>query len=245
MAENKNNRKSNRNFRLDKHVERHFEIEKGTDDASVMPDNTLTEPPSTPPEVGSAPIPPEPPTGDDEESKSGGSSIKWVIIVLIIVAAIAIFAYIFMSGGKDKENADKEIPQTEQNDSNQNSKNVSDSVTNSLPTTEEATPTSDAESTTTFKDGKNVSSLSDNESKTPSKKAATSSVESPTETVANSPATSPSTSSTTTFGDIEESARRVIRGHFGNGKERKAKLGAFYAEIQSKVNEMYRQGMVK
>ena len=56
MAENKNNRKSNRNFRLDKHVERHFEIEKGTDDASVMPDNTLTEPPSTPPEVGPAPI---------------------------------------------------------------------------------------------------------------------------------------------------------------------------------------------
>ena len=243
MAENKNNRKSNRNFRLDKHVERHFEIEKGTDDASVMPDNTLTAPPSTPPEVGPAPIPPEPPTGDDEESESGGSSIKWVIIDLIIVAAIAIFAYIFMSGGKDKENADKEIPQTEQNDSNQNSKNVSDSVTNSLPTTEEATP--GAESTTTFKDGKNVSSLSDNESKTPSKKAATSSVESPTETAANSPATSPSTSSTTTFGDIEESARRVIRGHFGNGKERKAKLGAFYAEIQSKVNEMYRQGMVK
>ena len=130
MAENKNNRKSNRNFRLDKHVERHFEIEKGTDDASVMPDNTLTEPPSTPPEVGPAPISPEPPTGDDEESESGGSSIKWVTIVLIIVAAIAIFAYIFMSGGKDKENTDKEIPQTEQNDSNQNSKNVSDSVTN-------------------------------------------------------------------------------------------------------------------
>ena len=176
MAENKNNRKSNRNFRLDKHVERHFEIEKGTDDASVMPDNTLSEPPSTPPEVGPAPISPEPPTGDDEESESGGSSIKWVIIVLIIVAAIAIFAYIFMSGGKDKENADKEIPQTEQNDSNQNSKNVSDSVTNSLPTPEEATPTSGAESTTTFRDGKNVSSLSDNETKTPSKKAATSSV---------------------------------------------------------------------
>lgn len=244
MAENKNNRKSNRNFRLDKHVERHFEIEKGTDDASVMPDNTLTEPPSTPPEVGPAPISPEPPTGDDEESESGGSSIKWVTIVLIIVAAIAIFAYIFMSGGKDKKTL-KKIPQTEQNDSNQNSKNVSDSVTNSLPTPEEATPTSGAESTTTFKDGKNVSSLSDNETKTPSKKAATSSVESPTETVANSPATSPSTSSTTTFGDIEESARRVIRGHFGNGKERKAKLGAFYAEIQSKVNEMYRQRMVE
>lgn len=245
MAENKNNRKSNRNFRLDKHVERHFEIEKGTDDASVMPDNTRTELPSTPPEVGPAPIPPAPLTGNDEESEKGGSSIKWVIIVLIIGAAVAIIAYFFMSGSKDKENAEKEIPQTEQNENNQNSKNANDSVAKTVSTTEEATPNSGAESTTTFKDGKKISSLSDNESKTPSKKAATSTVEPATETVANSPATSPSTSNTTTVGDIEESARRVIRGHFGNGKERRAKLGASYTEIQSKVNEMYRQGKVE
>lgn len=44
-------------------------------------------------------------------------------------------------------------------------------------------------------------------------------------------------------GDVSENARRVIRGDFGNGKERKDKLGAAYSEIQSKVNEMYRQGL--
>ena len=44
--------------------------------------------------------------------------------------------------------------------------------------------------------------------------------------------------------DLVENAKRVIRGDFGNGQERKNRLGPAYAEIQSKVNEMYRQGRV-
>lgn len=46
-------------------------------------------------------------------------------------------------------------------------------------------------------------------------------------------------------GDVVENAIRVIRGDFGNGKERKDKLGSAYSEIQSKVNELYRQGLVR
>ena len=45
-------------------------------------------------------------------------------------------------------------------------------------------------------------------------------------------------------GDVVENAKRVIRGDFGNGQERKDKLGAAYSEIQGKVNEMYRNGQV-
>ena len=45
-------------------------------------------------------------------------------------------------------------------------------------------------------------------------------------------------------GDVEENARRVIRGDFGNGQERRDKLGSSYSEIQGKVNGMYRQGLV-
>ena len=41
---------------------------------------------------------------------------------------------------------------------------------------------------------------------------------------------------------IEEQAKQVIRGDFGNGEERKQKLGAAYSEVQRKVNEMYRAG---
>lgn len=45
-------------------------------------------------------------------------------------------------------------------------------------------------------------------------------------------------------GNLEENARQVIRGVFGNGQERKDKLGSAYSEIQGRVNEMYRQGLV-
>ena len=45
--------------------------------------------------------------------------------------------------------------------------------------------------------------------------------------------------------DVEEKARKVIRGDYGNGNIRKQKLGEDYSEIQSAVNEMYRKGLVK
>lgn len=42
----------------------------------------------------------------------------------------------------------------------------------------------------------------------------------------------------------EQTANRVIQGEFGNGKVRKRKLGKSYSEVQKKVNEMYRKGLV-
>jgi len=48
-----------------------------------------------------------------------------------------------------------------------------------------------------------------------------------------------------TSGTIEEEAINVIRGKYGNGDVRKRNLGGRYAEIQSKVNEMYRNGLVQ
>lgn len=44
---------------------------------------------------------------------------------------------------------------------------------------------------------------------------------------------------------LDEKAKSVIRGNFGNGQERKDKLGAEYNAIQARVNEMYRNGLVK
>ena len=45
-------------------------------------------------------------------------------------------------------------------------------------------------------------------------------------------------------GTVDEEALEVIRGKYGNGDVRKRNLGGRYAEIQSKVNEMYRNGQV-
>lgn len=41
-------------------------------------------------------------------------------------------------------------------------------------------------------------------------------------------------------GSLEEKARQVISGAFGNGADRKQALGEDYAEIQAKVNEIYK-----
>ena len=44
--------------------------------------------------------------------------------------------------------------------------------------------------------------------------------------------------------NVKDAAASVIRGNFGNNPERRRKLGDRYQEIQSKVNEMYRNGEV-
>ena len=44
---------------------------------------------------------------------------------------------------------------------------------------------------------------------------------------------------------VEDKAKQVIRGNFGNGSDRKQALGAEYVDIQAKVNEMYRSGLIE
>lgn len=43
--------------------------------------------------------------------------------------------------------------------------------------------------------------------------------------------------------DIDEMARRVIRGEFGNGAERQKRLGKSYKEIQKRVNDVLLRGV--
>ena len=50
--------------------------------------------------------------------------------------------------------------------------------------------------------------------------------------------------STAANGTVEEEAWRTIRGNYGNGAARKEALGSRYDEIQTKVNEFYREGKV-
>lgn len=45
-------------------------------------------------------------------------------------------------------------------------------------------------------------------------------------------------------GTVEEEALSVIRGNYGNNPERRRLLKERYQEIQNKVNEMYRNGLV-
>lgn len=49
----------------------------------------------------------------------------------------------------------------------------------------------------------------------------------------------------TIFVDIEQIAKDVINGKYGNGQERKEKLGNLYEQVQHKVNEMLKNEMLK
>lgn len=42
--------------------------------------------------------------------------------------------------------------------------------------------------------------------------------------------------------NIDEVAQAVIRGDYGNGEERKQKLGSLYDQVQARVNEMLKNG---
>jgi hypothetical protein len=44
-------------------------------------------------------------------------------------------------------------------------------------------------------------------------------------------------------GDVEAEAMKVIRGIYGDGEERKEKLGSNYQTIQTRVNELKRKGV--
>lgn len=64
-------------------------------------------------------------------------------------------------------------------------------------------------------------------------------------TVDNTSNISPSTSANVpnVSNDVEAEAMKVIRGDYGIGQERKDKLGSKYQAIQSRVNELKREGI--
>lgn len=224
MAENNNKRKSKRNFSLEKPVERRFDIEKEVEVVSNTPAKPDTE------KQGPTKVPPIPPV-PEKKSNTGK-------IVGGIAAAAAILAGVYFFGIKGDDDAvDNGGAPTEQ--IAQAGETAQPEAAQQANATEDATPGEEA--------------TSNNESETPAPAEAN-------ETPAVKPAqpaqsaqpkqnsnatTNTSTSSAPVSGDIVENAKRVIRGDFGNGQERKDKLGDQYAEIQSKVNEMYRNGLVE
>ncbi len=65
----------------------------------------------------------------------------------------------------------------------------------------------------------------------------------PETNVTSTPTKSNTTESASVSNDVEAEAMKVIRGDYGIGQERKAKLGAQYQAIQNRVNELKREGV--
>lgn len=175
-----------------------------------------------------------------------------------IAAAAAILAGVYFFGIKSDDNTvgDDGNPSTEQIAQTGNSAQPEDAsqtnVSEEGNTEDGNTVVNDSENKTSDTPAKpgnvkpTVSAKSDNKSpdKPSAKATSDTKVVQQVQTKQSAATNTNIAASSPIGGDVVENAKRVIRGDFGNGQERKDKLGSAYSEIQRKVNEMYRQGLV-
>ena len=198
MVDNKKQRKSTRSFNMEKHVERHFEIEKEevpVADTSIEKPDSLID--------GST----------EENTCTSNNRGKLIVVIVVVLAILAFVAY--RSCGSDQE---KESEPT--------NTIVSDSTEKEKPDT--ASNVKKATAPETEQEQNNVAENTGDVSAAP--------------TNSDEPTKQTSASVSTSNSSVEEKAMQVWDGVYGNGTERKSKLGSDYKAVQKRVNEMYRNG---
>ena len=185
------------------------------------------------------------PTPGGGDGKSGNSKIYGGIAAAVVACLLGygVYSYYNSSDEKTDETTTEVVEGTTDTSNEADSKEQNNDQTVETPETESA----DGEETASHaqeETSPEASSSKDNSKKdVPAKPTEPAKVTSqPTNTVQPS---TPTVQPATLTGTLEEKAKDVIRGNYGNGEVRKQKLGDQYAEIQGKVNEMYRNGLVK
>lgn len=198
MVDNKKQRKSTRSFNMEKHVERHFEIEKEevpVADTSIEKPDSLID--------GST----------EENTCTSNNRGKFIAVIVVVLAILAFVAYRSCGSCQEKE-------------SEPTNTIVSDSTEKEKPDT--ASNVKKATAPETEQEQNNVGENTGDVSAAP-----TNSDELTKQT---------SASVSTSNSSVEEKAMQVWDGVYGNGTERKSKLGSDYKAVQKRVNEMYRNG---
>ncbi len=260
MADNNNNRKSKRNFSLEKPVERRFDIEKEVDVTPVAPSKTAPSKPTTQNQPAgkssqgrfdtskdpvTKPGGNVPPTGPYGGNEGVNSSKKWIIIALII-AALAACAYFFMGDNKSGETTDP--TQVLQNDSTQNDENANDSTANAANESEGNASNNggnvvgDAIGADQNADNK-YEGTSTPQTSEPKQSAPAAKNQPESNTVSNPSGVSSQAVSSASSSSIEQKAKDVWKGVYGNNPDRRKNLGSDYEEVQKLVNKMDRQGL--
>ena len=173
---------------------------------------------------------------EDFDKEQPQSNKKWILLVVATVVVIACVIG-FKQLNQSSNNTDNTTPTTSLVDSTTVEK------TDSVQTKENH---SEAENTTASNgENESRSEMKDpnaNPSSNPSTE--TKDVKEPTTHTQNKSVQSSTSIESLSTESVEDEARQVIRGVYGNGSVRKQKLGNRYSEIQSKVNEMYCNGQV-
>ena len=151
------------------------------------------------------------------------SSKTWMWILLGVIALCVIGYFIFT------KSRDTAVTESEQ-DTELVEETIlpTDSVGNQEESTEEVLPTHENE----------VSNNADDQNAKVNEAQATTDNNSNIVTTTTSAASNANVSN-----DVEAEAMKVIRGDYGVGQERKDKLGTKYETIQSRVNELKREGI--
>ena len=198
MVDNKKQRKSTRSFNMEKHVERHFEIEKEevpVADTSIEKPDSLID--------GST----------EENTYTSNNRGKLIAVIVVVLAILALVAYRSCGSGQEKE-------------SEPTNTIVSDSTEKEKPDT--ASNVQKATAPETEQEQNNVGENTGDVSAAP--------------TNSDEPTKQTSASVSSSNSSVEEKAMQVWDGVYGNGTERKSKLGSDYKAVQKRVNEMYRNG---
>lgn len=211
MTEDKSKRKSTRKFNLEKHVKRSFNLEK---EVAATPAPSA-EAPATP---QPAPTPAPAGGGDATQTGNGGNKGKHVLSLVVGLAVVAAIGFAAFRGCNSNSSQPVDEP-------------VVDTVMDEQPTA----PT---DSTQRGGGDQDTPAGAPNEVQPQDEtvNAATPSAQPETSTPSTPSATKAATPST----DVDAEVQKVLHGDYGNGQERKDKLGSSYTKIQRAVNRYYR-----
>ncbi len=181
----------------------------------------------TSPEGAEAPINGVPPTGGSTHTTRSWF-VKLLLFLIVLIVVVVIFVcFKNCKGQNDANTTEAQIEKTEAIDSGEEDNgNSTIAEPISLDSDEPQPREIEDPSTSTSPISRDVEE------------------ETQVDTPSSRQGSSESTLKPAVSSSIEETARRVIRGDFGNGEIRKTKLGKDYVAVQNKVNEMYRNGLV-
>lgn len=180
------------------------------------------------------------PSGTDDMPVNGGEMAndnsnkkKWIIIVLVVIV-VGIVAWLLFGKGKSEDVRESKpaIEQTEKQKPGSIADTTTTDSTNKVPP---------AASAVTSNQKNESASGAQSISEEPLHNSGSTHRNSTPEEMTPSTQTGNMTELSLT---LDEQAHKVIRGDFGNGEERKQKLGSRYDSIQKRVNEMYKEGLV-
>lgn len=217
MTEDKSKRKSTRKFNLEKHVKRSFNLEK---EVAATPAPSA-EAPATP-----QPAPTPAPTGggDATQTGNGGNKGKHVLSLVVGLAVVAAIGFAAFRGCNSNSSQPVDEP-------------VVDTVMDEQPTA--PTDSTQRADSTQFGGG-DQNAPADAPNKVQPQDDAVNAATPSAQPETSTPSTPSATKAATPSKDVDAEVQKVLRGDYGNGQERKDKLGSSYTKIQRAVNRYYR-----